>query len=134
VAAFGLPEKEHGADIYSTGMVLIPDGTGGFRAKVPTVPSPAFADRNQRSARHDQIQRCPQRRAMSIATGTPRRDEAPNHRIDVPPTAELVPDLQHGVDPVPENHRPALTVALTPIIRAPRGRQQGLGTLALAEM
>ena len=32
VAAFGLSEKEHGADIYSTDMVLIPDGAGGFRA------------------------------------------------------------------------------------------------------
>jgi acyl-CoA dehydrogenase len=32
VAAFGLSEKEHGADIYSTDMVLRPDGQGGYRA------------------------------------------------------------------------------------------------------
>ena len=32
VAAFGLSEKEHGADIYSTDMVLTPDGQGGYRA------------------------------------------------------------------------------------------------------
>jgi acyl-CoA dehydrogenase len=32
VAAFGLSEKEHGADIYSSDMVLTPDGAGGFRA------------------------------------------------------------------------------------------------------
>ncbi|WP_404815950.1 acyl-CoA dehydrogenase family protein [Streptomyces thermolineatus] len=32
VFAFGLSEKEHGADIYSTDMVLTPDGEGGFRA------------------------------------------------------------------------------------------------------
>ncbi|WP_416567066.1 acyl-CoA dehydrogenase family protein [Nocardia testacea] len=32
VAAFGLSEKEHGADIYSTDMVLTPDGAGGFCA------------------------------------------------------------------------------------------------------
>jgi acyl-CoA dehydrogenase len=32
VAAFGLSEKEHGADIYSTDMILTPDGAGGFRA------------------------------------------------------------------------------------------------------
>ncbi|GGO00565.1 acyl-CoA dehydrogenase [Nocardia rhizosphaerihabitans] len=32
VAAFGLSEKEHGADIYSTDMVLTPDGAGGYRA------------------------------------------------------------------------------------------------------
>ncbi|WP_040865336.1 acyl-CoA dehydrogenase family protein [Nocardia exalbida] len=32
VAAFGLSEKEHGADIYSTDMVLTPDDTEGFRA------------------------------------------------------------------------------------------------------
>ncbi|MGI8632033.1 MAG: acyl-CoA dehydrogenase family protein [Solirubrobacterales bacterium] len=30
--AFGLSEREHGADIYSTDMVLTPDGEGGFRA------------------------------------------------------------------------------------------------------
>ncbi|MDT7565520.1 MAG: acyl-CoA dehydrogenase [Pseudonocardiales bacterium] len=32
VAAFGLSEKEHGADIYSTDMVLTPDGEGGYTA------------------------------------------------------------------------------------------------------
>ncbi|SMD23799.1 acyl-CoA dehydrogenase family protein [Kibdelosporangium aridum] len=32
VAAFGLSEKEHGADIYATDMVLTPDGSGGYRA------------------------------------------------------------------------------------------------------
>src|SRR5829696_1186914 len=32
VFAFGLSEKEHGADIYSTDMILTPDGDGGFRA------------------------------------------------------------------------------------------------------
>jgi alkylation response protein AidB-like acyl-CoA dehydrogenase len=32
VFAFGLSEKEHGADIYSTDMLLTPDGEGGFRA------------------------------------------------------------------------------------------------------
>jgi acyl-CoA dehydrogenase len=32
VFAFGLSEREHGADIYSTDMVLTPDGGGGFRA------------------------------------------------------------------------------------------------------
>ena len=32
VAAFGLSEREHGADIYSSDMVLTPDGTGGYRA------------------------------------------------------------------------------------------------------
>ena len=32
VFAFGLSEREHGADIYSTDMVLEPDGEGGFRA------------------------------------------------------------------------------------------------------
>ena len=32
VAAFGLSEREHGADIYSTDMVLTPDGQGGYRA------------------------------------------------------------------------------------------------------
>src|SRR6476620_3303133 len=30
--AFGLSEREHGADIYTTDMVLTPDGDGGFRA------------------------------------------------------------------------------------------------------
>jgi acyl-CoA dehydrogenase len=32
IFAFGLSEKEHGADIYSTDMLLTPDGDGGFRA------------------------------------------------------------------------------------------------------
>ncbi len=32
IAAFGLSEQEHGADIYSTDMVLTPDGDGGFTA------------------------------------------------------------------------------------------------------
>ncbi len=32
VFAFGLSEREHGADIYSTDMILTPDGDGGFRA------------------------------------------------------------------------------------------------------
>ncbi|MFC9959946.1 acyl-CoA dehydrogenase family protein [Streptomyces nigra] len=32
VFAFGLSEKTHGADIYSTDMLLQPDGDGGFRA------------------------------------------------------------------------------------------------------
>ena len=32
VFAFGLSEREHGADIYTTDMVLTPDGAGGFRA------------------------------------------------------------------------------------------------------
>ena len=32
VLAFGLSEREHGADIYTTDMVLTPDGGGGFRA------------------------------------------------------------------------------------------------------
>ena len=32
VFAFGLSERDHGADIYSTDMVLTPDGAGGFRA------------------------------------------------------------------------------------------------------
>jgi acyl-CoA dehydrogenase len=32
VMAFGLSERSHGADIYSTDLVLAPDGTGGFRA------------------------------------------------------------------------------------------------------
>ncbi|WP_199442479.1 acyl-CoA dehydrogenase [Umezawaea beigongshangensis] len=32
VFAFGLSEKEHGADVYSTDMVLTPDGAGGFTA------------------------------------------------------------------------------------------------------
>jgi acyl-CoA dehydrogenase len=32
VFAFGLSEREHGADIYSTDMILTPEGDGGFRA------------------------------------------------------------------------------------------------------
>jgi len=32
VFAFGLSERDHGADIYSTDMVLTPDGRDGFRA------------------------------------------------------------------------------------------------------
>ncbi len=32
VFAFGLSEREHGADIYTTDMVLTPDGYGGYRA------------------------------------------------------------------------------------------------------
>jgi alkylation response protein AidB-like acyl-CoA dehydrogenase len=32
VFAFGLSEREHGADIYTTDTVLTPDGGGGFRA------------------------------------------------------------------------------------------------------
>jgi acyl-CoA dehydrogenase len=32
VFAFGLSEREHGADIYSTDMILTPDQDGGFRA------------------------------------------------------------------------------------------------------
>ncbi|MHB8452015.1 MAG: acyl-CoA dehydrogenase family protein, partial [Mycobacteriales bacterium] len=32
VFAFGLSEREHGADIYSTDLLLTPDGVGGFRA------------------------------------------------------------------------------------------------------
>src|SRR6476661_5001176 len=32
IFAFGLSEKEHGADIYSTDMVLTPTGDGGFSA------------------------------------------------------------------------------------------------------
>nr|WP_223198396.1 acyl-CoA dehydrogenase family protein [Solihabitans fulvus] len=32
VFAFGLSEKDHGADVYSTDMILTPDGNGGFRA------------------------------------------------------------------------------------------------------
>ncbi|HKN53360.1 MAG TPA: acyl-CoA dehydrogenase [Amycolatopsis sp.] len=32
VGAFGLSEKEHGADIYSSDLVLTPDGSGGYRA------------------------------------------------------------------------------------------------------
>ncbi|MFE0025893.1 acyl-CoA dehydrogenase [Amycolatopsis sp. NPDC059021] len=32
VGAFGLSEKDHGADIYSSDMVLTPDGDGGYRA------------------------------------------------------------------------------------------------------
>ena len=30
--AFGLSERDHGADIYSTDMILTPDGDDGFRA------------------------------------------------------------------------------------------------------
>ncbi|WP_024802724.1 acyl-CoA dehydrogenase family protein [Nocardia sp. BMG51109] len=32
IIGFGLSEKDHGADIYSTDMLLTPDGSGGFRA------------------------------------------------------------------------------------------------------
>ena len=32
IFAFGLSERDHGADIYSTDMVLTPEGEGGFRA------------------------------------------------------------------------------------------------------
>ncbi|PWU51585.1 acyl-CoA dehydrogenase [Micromonospora globispora] len=32
VMAFGLSERSHGADIYSTDLLLTPDGEGGFRA------------------------------------------------------------------------------------------------------
>ncbi|WP_326569014.1 acyl-CoA dehydrogenase [Amycolatopsis rhabdoformis] len=32
VGAFGLSEKDHGADIYSSDLVLTPDGHGGYRA------------------------------------------------------------------------------------------------------
>ena len=32
IFAFGLSERDHGADIYSTDMVLTPDGDGGLRA------------------------------------------------------------------------------------------------------
>ena len=32
VFAFGLSERAHGADVYSTDMVLTPDGEGGYRA------------------------------------------------------------------------------------------------------
>jgi acyl-CoA dehydrogenase len=32
VFAFGLSERAHGADVYSTDMVLTPDGDGGYRA------------------------------------------------------------------------------------------------------
>ncbi|MSO41426.1 MAG: acyl-CoA dehydrogenase [Solirubrobacterales bacterium] len=32
IFAFGLSEREHGADIYSTDMLLTPDGDGGFSA------------------------------------------------------------------------------------------------------
>ena len=32
IFAFGLSEKAHGADIYSTDMILTPDGEGGFTA------------------------------------------------------------------------------------------------------
>jgi len=33
IFGFGLSEKEHGADIYSTDMELVPDGNGGYLAK-----------------------------------------------------------------------------------------------------
>jgi acyl-CoA dehydrogenase len=33
VFAFGLSEKDHGADIYATDMLLTPDGRGGFTAR-----------------------------------------------------------------------------------------------------
>jgi acyl-CoA dehydrogenase len=33
VFAFGLSERAHGADVYSTDMVLTPGGDGGYRAK-----------------------------------------------------------------------------------------------------
>src|SRR5439155_19887552 len=36
IFAFGLSEKAHGADIYSTDMLLEPDGQAGFRATVST--------------------------------------------------------------------------------------------------
>jgi acyl-CoA dehydrogenase len=32
IGAFGLSEREHGADIYSTDMILTPDGNGGYLA------------------------------------------------------------------------------------------------------
>ncbi|MBB4685649.1 acyl-CoA dehydrogenase [Amycolatopsis jiangsuensis] len=32
VGAFGLSERDHGADIYSSDLVLTPDGAGGYRA------------------------------------------------------------------------------------------------------
>src|SRR4051794_31010842 len=32
IFAFGLSEKTHGADVYSTDMILTPDGNGGWRA------------------------------------------------------------------------------------------------------
>lgn len=32
IFAFGLSEKEHGADVYTTDMVLTPDGKGGYKA------------------------------------------------------------------------------------------------------
>ncbi|MFI5529594.1 acyl-CoA dehydrogenase family protein [Kitasatospora sp. NPDC051853] len=35
VMAFGLSERSHGADIYSTDMILTPDGEGGFSATGP---------------------------------------------------------------------------------------------------
>lgn len=35
VMAFGLSERSHGADIYSTDMILTPDGDGGFTATGP---------------------------------------------------------------------------------------------------
>jgi acyl-CoA dehydrogenase len=39
VFAFGLSEREHGADIYSTDMVLTPDGDGGFSATAVSITS-----------------------------------------------------------------------------------------------
>lgn len=33
IFAFGLSEKEHGADIYSSGVTLSPDGAGGYTAR-----------------------------------------------------------------------------------------------------
>jgi hypothetical protein len=58
--------------------------------------------------RHDQNQRRPQRRGHVDR----HRHAAPGPgqptRIDVPPPAELVPDLQHGVDLGPREPSPAL--------------------------
>jgi acyl-CoA dehydrogenase len=34
IFAFGLSEKEHGADIYSSDMMLYPNGDGTYRANV----------------------------------------------------------------------------------------------------
>ncbi len=39
IFAFGLSEREHGADIYSTDMVLTPDGEGGFRRAAASTTS-----------------------------------------------------------------------------------------------
>ena len=33
IFAFGLSEKEHGADVYSTDMTLTPQGGGGYTAR-----------------------------------------------------------------------------------------------------